>query len=206
MENRRIRLACLSDSPLLHTGFATVAKELYQGFHDAGMEVHVLGFMDSEHDYLHQLPYYFNPTTPMDELAHNTFGFFLRKVKPDVIFILTDPGNLVTYSSNIIHSMAATYLRNGREFVPPIVAYTPIEGVPLMGAHKSGFEFVKQTAGKLVFYTQTAQDNVRGMWPELAEGSYICHHGLDHADFKRYSDEDRQVLKELVGLDKYWHE
>lgn len=205
LENYRVRIAAMSDSPKLHSGFATVVSELYKGFHDADMELHVLGFMDSEHDYLHQLPYFFNPTTPLDELAHSTFAFFLRKVKPDVIFILTDPGNLAVYASAIIHANAATYLRNGREFVPPIVAYTPIEGMPLMENHKSAFEYVRQTAGKLVFYTETSRNNVRRMgWDDIAEDATVINHGLDHANFRRYSESERRTLRELVGLDKYF--
>lgn len=204
LENYRIRVAAMSDSPKLHSGFATVVERLYAGFHDAGMEVHVLGFMDAEHDFLHQFPYFFNPTTPLDELAHSTFGFFLRKVKPDVIFILTDPGNLAVYANGIVHNNAATYLRNGRDFIPPIVAYIPIEGTPLMDNHKASFEYVIQTGGKLVFYNNTAKGNVAAQWPEIAEQSYVVRHGLDHANFQRYSDEDRRILKELVGLGEYF--
>lgn len=203
--NTRVRVAAMSDSPKLHTGFGTVAEQLYEGFHNAGIELHVLGFMDFEHDYEHSLPYYFTPTTPMDELAHGTFSFFLKRVKPDIIFILTDPGNLVHYSERIVHAHASTYMRNGREFIPPIVAYTPIEGLPMMKSHKSGFDYVRQTAGKLVFYNDTARNNVRKMgWEDIADDAEVVHHGLDHGKFRRLPEDERQQLKELVGLDKYF--
>lgn len=202
--NNQIRIAAMSDSPKIVSGFGTVAREIYQGFHEAGYLLHALGFMDDQFDYEHVLPYYFDPTTLFDELGHSTFPMFLRKVKPDVIFILTDPGNLVRYVDGIVHNAAATYRRNGRDFVPPVVAYCPIEGTPLDGSFKHGFECVLQTAGRLIFYNQKAKDNVAAQWPEIAENADVVWHGSNHAPFRRYSDEERRILKELTGLDKHF--
>lgn len=202
--NNQIRIAALSDSPKIHSGFGTVVKELYQGFHDEGYLVHALGFMDSEYDYEHVLPYYFDPVNHFDELAHSTYPMFLRKVKPDIILIMTDPGNLVHYMDGIVHQQAATYQRNGREFIPPVVAYTPIEGTPMIKNFKLGFESVLQTGGRLIFYNETARKNVAKQWPEIAEQAAIVEHGLDHANFRRYSSEERRVLKQITGLDKYF--
>lgn len=202
--NRIIRVAAMSDSPKLHSGFGVVAAELYRGFHEAGMELHALGFMDMEHDYNHQLPYMFYPTTIFDDLAHQTYSFFLQRIKPDVIFILTDPGNLCMYAEGVVHKQKATYIRHGREFTPPIVAYTPIEGKPIMELDRRGFDCVMQTGGKIAVYNETALRTVERQFPDVAKHMAIVNHGLDHSNFRRYSDEERRELRKLVGLDDYF--
>lgn len=197
----KIRLAVIGDSPKLHTGFGTVLRQLCQGFHDAGMEVNVFGLLDPEEDYDKKLPYAFYPTTPMDQLGHGTFGFFLRKIKPDVVFMLSDPGGIHKYSHGIVNDKCCDIRRYGGEYIPPIVAYTPIEGKPMYDDHRKGFENV-QAVGKLVVYCNSAREMLQEQFPHIEPE--VVYHGLDHADFRQYPEEDRKNLRLMAGLDDFF--
>lgn len=200
--SKRIVIAAIGDSPKKFTGFGVVNKQVLLGFHEAGFEVHCLGLLDDQRDFEDSLPYAFIPTSPMDQLAHNTFGFFLRKVKPDVIFIITDPGNIGHYMHGIVENGAATYYRHGKEYTPPVVVYTPIENKPLRKHHAEGMRRVVALGGAVALYHQTAQDTVRAQFPDIP--TTVINHGLDHSPFERYSGEDRQMLRQLIGWDQYF--
>jgi glycosyltransferase involved in cell wall biosynthesis len=204
MLERQIRVACISDSPKLHTGFGTVVRQLYQSFLDAGLDIHVLGLHDHDEDEEMKLPYPFHPVPLLDDLAHRTYGFFLRKVKPDIIFILTDPGNAAMYLHGLIYKDQATQMRNGQKYVPPAVLYTPIEGTPIPNSHCEAVQMVHALNGSLVLYCNSAKEKLFEKYPQVVTPTYIVNHGANHANFRRYSDDDRKIARELVGLqDKF---
>lgn len=195
-----IKVAMLGDSAKRHTGFGTVNAQIAMGFHEAGYEVHMYGFLDNDTDSKGVLPYTFHPTPVLDDLGHRTFGLFLRKVKPDVIFILTDPGNLFIYTYEILNRNAATYTNEfGQEYIPPIVAYAPIEAAPMPEDHGEAMGMVKGMGGEVVVYCESAKRLVNAQFPGI--NPCIIPHGLDHANFRRYNDEDRHILRELIGWD-----
>lgn len=197
----KYKLAVIADSPKLHTGFGTVNAELCKGFHEE-FELFVLGLLD--HDINKgELPYTFFPVPPLDDLAHHTFSHFLRRVEPDAIFILTDPGNLYMYLHQIINRSVADFKRDGLDFTPTIISYTPIEGKPTPEAHADALRMVKQLNGTCVVYCDTARDVIINDVPDI-EPPEVVWHGLDHAPFRKYSDEDRKIIRELAGLEDYF--
>lgn len=198
----KIKVAVMSDSPKIHTGFGVVNERLCMGFHEAGFDVHAIGFMDTKPNSNGRLPYSFYPTTPFDELGHKTFGIALRRIEPDVIFILTDPGNLWYYMNPIATKLVADWNRDGRQYRPPVVSYTPIEGSPSPYSHGESLSLVEEQGGTCVMYCETARKVIIKEFPNLSPE--IVHHGLDHAPFQRYSDEDRKTLRRLVGLDNFF--
>lgn len=192
-------MAALSDSPKKQTGFGTVVAELYKGFHDAGAILTAYGFLDHEPDDKKTLPYNFRPTPFLDDLAHQTYGFFLRQIKPDVIFMLTDPGNIMMYLYGMVNNGQATYARDGKDFIPPVVAYTPIEGRPSPQSHGDALSLVQYLNGHVVVYCQSAKRAIQEQFPNIQPS--IVNHGLNHFSAQKYCDEDRKLLRKLVGLD-----
>ena len=88
------KIACISDSPKLTSGFANVAKPIYEGFVEAGFEIHVFGLMDDQPDSDKTLPYSFwHCDAGVDQLLPR----FLMQIQPDIIFMLCDPGAAIGY-------------------------------------------------------------------------------------------------------------
>lgn len=200
---KKIRMLAIGDSPKLHTGFGTVMKEICKGFHETDrVDVNVYGLLDFEEDYDFKLPYSFYPVFPMDDLGHARIGLIGRKVQPDIIFILTDPGNLHTYVDKIIVQNVMQLQRQGQDYIPPIVAYTPIEGFPFYKSHVIGFNLVKESGGEVCVYCNSAKELVDRMASHIEPT--VINHGLDHADFRRYSDEERTALRRMAGLDDFF--
>ena len=203
MSEKKIVLAVIGDSPKLHTGFGTVLGPLCKEFVAFGFEVHVLGLLDHDEDVEGKLPYDFDPVPQLDDLAHNTYSMWLRKVKPDVIFMLTDPGNAMLYLHGLVENRKGVQFRDGVAYFPPVVLYTPIEGTRISKSAIDGFDLLRRINGSLVVYCQAAKKAVQAAAPFLDE-VYVVYHGLDHADFRRYSDADRRMLRQMVGLDDYF--
>lgn len=199
---KKLKIAAFGDSPRQHTGFGNVMAQILMGFHEAGHDVHVYAFLDHEPDEKNEIPYNFFPTPHLDDLGHRTFSFFLRKIKPDIIFILTDPGNISMYLHGMIYKKASWFKREDDEwYVPPVVAYTPIEGWPVPEPHIEAFEMIKMLNGSLVVYCQSAREKILRKSPDLDLPIHVVNHGHDHADFRAYSLGDRQMLRELIGWD-----
>jgi len=171
-------------------------------WHDLGFEIYVYGFMDSLGDPEGIFPYSIQPTPPMDELGHHTCGFFLRKVKPDVIFILTDPGNIAPYAGQMYDTGIADWKRDGQDYRPPVVVYTPIESRPSPVLHGEGLYLVEELGGKVVVYCQSAKEMITDQFPDLRPD--VVFHGHDHAPFAQFKPEERKLLRRLAGLDDYF--
>lgn len=198
----RIKIAVLADSPKIHTGFGTVNERLCAGFHEAGFDVHAIGLLDHKKDTEKKLPYAFYPVAPMDDLGHKNFDVYIRKIQPNVIFILTDPGNLWNYIYPITTKPITNWFRDGRQYQPVVVSYTPIEGSPSPYSHGESLTMVEGMGGTTVVYCESARKMITKEFPNL--DPKIVWHGLDHAPFKKYSNEDRKILRKLVGLDDYF--
>lgn len=193
MLNDKIKLACLTDSPKLTTGFANVARMLLEGWHNHGFEVYSFGAMDMEPDMVGELPYSFWPSSPFDEMGHRTVALFLVNIQPDVIFIMFDPGNVDTFMEIIKALQDSGNLRKC-----PVVVYTPIEGVPIPGATAATISKIIERDGKVVLYSQKMIDLMNAQYPTLTPYLDWAHHGLDHAPFRKYSSDYRNYLRSLV--------
>lgn len=197
-------IASMGDSGKEHTGFGNVHHQIDLGFHKAGFIVNQLGFLDSEPDTEGKLPYTFFSTPKLDQLAHRTFSHFLRKVKPDLIFMICEPGNLEIYLKDIIERGVADYHKPGLDgfFRPPIISYSPIEGKPMLASHGVALEYVQATGGQVTVYHQSAYQTVKEQFPQI--DPIVVNHGLDHANFRPYEPEIRQRMRQAVGLDDYF--
>jgi glycosyltransferase involved in cell wall biosynthesis len=194
-ENKPV-IACIGDSPKITTGFGNVTKEIYFGFHQAGFIVHAFGFLDSELDEKNELPYTFWPCTPFDELGHSTISLFINKVKPDILFILCDPGNLAVFIDIIIETQKMFELKF------PVVAYQPIENLPISETFGEAFKKVQDTGGKVVAYSPEMAKLINIQYPEIKPE--FVYHGADHAPFKKYDAPYRKHLRNISGLDNYF--
>jgi len=197
----KIKIVCLSDSPKITTGFGSVAKEIYRGFYEAGFHMTVVGGLDEEPDSRGELPYKFVPVTSLqsDPVGHSAFVNVVTSVRPDIVWILTDPGNL-----RILLNLMTRHIpiRRDGQLAFPIVAYVPIEGRPLAEDFGAAFTMVQNSGGRVIVYCHSGVEAIKARFPHIHP--MVAFHGSDHAPFQRYSKEDRQLLRYLVGFDKYF--
>ena len=205
-----ITIAIMGDSPDIHTGFAVPVKEALKACCAEGWNIHVLAFMDPDRRDLKERnnpvvgeieghPYTKYHSFMFDDLWHQNWDKFLRFIKPDVVFIVTDPGNLYKYLYGMKHSKIKRKMPDGRWFTPPVVSYTPVENTPIPYHHRDAWELVQWLGGVPIVYCDTAAKMIRDQFPNIMPK--VARHGSDHADFKKYSDEDRRMLRRMVGLD-----
>lgn len=188
-----IRVFAISDSPRISTGFGNVAKQIYQGFHDAGWEVHALGMLDTEMDNKKELPYAFYPVL-IDMMGFGDLQLLLPRIRPDIVWIMIDPGNLLR------HIVELLKIKEESKLDFKIVAYPPVEGRPLSHFQIEALKEVMKH-GRLVFWTQSAVDIAREAG--IDNPDYV-HFGVDHAPFRKYPDDVKAKLKANVGLkDKF---
>lgn len=195
---QKIKIACISDSIRLTSGFANVARPIIYGFHEALMEVYAFGTMDTQYDFNRDIPFIFQPSNPYDEMGHRTVALFLVNVQPDVIFILFDPGNLDTFVQIILKLQETGNLKKC-----PIVAYTPIEGVPIPGSTAACFSRIIEAGGKVVLYSPKMIHLINKQYPDLTPNLEWAYHGLDHANFEKYDEVKRSQLREFVGWNDF---
>ena len=196
--NNQIRLASITDSPKITTGFGNVANALLKYFHQSGMDVHSLGTLDMSPDYEQVLPYLFFPAGILDDAQKimNTFLLFLTNARPDVIFMLYDPGTLGSY----LHAILDLQKRNLVKKVP-IVIYTPIEGIPVPINTAELFMDIHNLGGATILYSPGAVNTVVSQYPDLEGKLHWAHHGLDHANFYKYSNTARRLIRQSAGID-----
>lgn len=193
-----IKIACISDSPKVTTGFGNVSRMILDGFHKAGFEVYSFGTMDVNYDFKRELPYPFQPTSGFDEMGNREAAMFLVNVQPDVIFILFDPGSIMHYLGLVYAMMDSGNLRKC-----PIIAYMPIEGVPIPTATANLITRLEESGGKAVVYSPGMINLIQKQFPELKDVRW-AYHGLDHAEFKKISDSVRTELRKAVGWSDYF--
>lgn len=192
----------MGDSPKTHTGFAQVVGQFAQACHEADMDITVLGFLDHERDAEGKLPYKFLPVPHLDDLAHSTFGNKVSMIKPDFLLIVTDPGNLNIYLYYMLKRKMGWFKYDGHDAHPTVISYTPIEGWPVRSKHAEAIGLVQELGGTPVVYHEQAKEILQAQYPFIKPE--VVHHGLDHAEFTRYSDGDRKILRELAGLDDFF--
>jgi hypothetical protein len=186
-----MKIACISDSPKITSGFGNVANQIYLGLHEE-FEINVFGMLDWEPDVDKKLPYEFWPTSPMDPMGYNESLSFVQRINPDVVWIMTDPGNLIRWTASLLQ------LRDKFDYLHyKIFAYPPIEGTPVSPRYVEGFETILNDGGKVVLWCKAASDAVESQFglklPHV-------HFGSDHANFYRYTEEQRHKLRYLVNL------
>jgi len=187
-----MKIACISDSGKITSGFGNVAHQVYMGFHNAGFDFETFGMLDWEPDVYGKLPYRFWPTSPMDPMGYNESLMFVQRLNPDVVWIMTDPGNLIRWTASLLELQEKFEYLNFKIF-----AYPPIEGTPVSPRYVDGFRTILNTGGKVVLWGKAASDAVESQFglklPHI-------HFGSDHANFRKYTKEQRDKLRYLVNL------
>ncbi len=198
IENKRIRVAMVSDSPYFEelgvgvtSGFGNVAGQIARRFvEEPDIDLSVFGLYDPRMPKRSDnLPFDFFPPIA-DAGGTRSIPAYLQWAKPDVIFMLHAPGELLGWVQQFRALPGLTQ---------PIVAYFPIEGayrpnsavVPLMD--RLAFP---------VTYCKSGADLIKQFLPSK-EIPYV-YHGIDHADFKALNPSDREHIREVVGFkDKF---
>ncbi len=205
-EPRALTVLAICDNPLLTTGFASVSRPMLTAFADQGWNVHCLGVTGTQEDYFQELNFSLHSVNHLDvsRMGFDRVHELVTTIRPDIVWILIDPGNLANYMfaeqglMKILDDIEdGEYNRiKLKEF--KIVAYVPIEGKPLMSHMIKALKKVERN-GRVVFYTPVSAKSVREQWPTCPDR--FVYHGLDHAPFASYSQEDRQLLKNLIGFE-----
>jgi glycosyltransferase involved in cell wall biosynthesis len=187
LEDRKIRVAAIADSPRLTTGFAAVAREIYKGIlGQDDMELFVFGLMDHAYPLPEEkMPYAFRPSYPDDPQGKKTAPDFVRWCSPDVIFELYDPGGAMGH----VNALKAL----GNKI--PMVVYFPVEGYPIS---RAAYRLV-QAVDYPVTYCESGAKAIRKFFPN--SNVVVAPHGIDHEDFNPLDPKIRQKLRELVGWD-----
>lgn len=195
-----IVVATICDSAKLHSGFAQVSRPINEGFLKAGFDLYHFGILDWQPDINKELDYPFWPTSPFDPMGKEEVLRFVEQVKPDIVWIMIDPGNLLTYAINLIELNNSLKKKKRKTF--KILAYPPVEGKPLSLFQATAVKHIMQNGGEVVFWCDSAAREAQKWLPDY-NFEYI-YFGADHADFRPYTEAQRQMLRYKVGLDKYF--
>ena len=182
-----------SDSPLLTTGFANVAREIYKGLAEE-FDFQCFSSLDSSEPIHGELPYTRIPCNPSDPTGIDKFSYIAAKTKPDIIFLITEPGSMSLQMESLKRAF-------GSQKMSKVVNYCSVEGTPIGRDELNGFKFVEETGGRTIFWNKISLNKTIEQLPSLKHREFI-YFGLDHADFKKYSDESRQELRKAVGFNK----
>ncbi len=197
VQSKKPVLACISDSPLITSGFGVVNKQILDAAIKAGFDVHWL----AAHQYK---PVLYPGATiwnvpPHDPLGHQILALFLNETKPDVLFVHYDPGNV----DKILHVLIEMGYEN-----TPKVAFFPVEGIPLKAEHirlvhgtdiilNDGTPAIAKSAEIALTYCAsgaTVLQKVAGDRPR------VQRLGANHANFKPLEPALRAKLRELAGI------
>lgn len=195
-------IAIIGDSPFVTSGLARITEAAVRGFVQDGWRVAVLCVLDEhrrDNPWGESGPVWYYPVDAGDKLGHRTTLRFLDDVNPDCILLNHDPGTCFNRIYALKNSVwgCQDQQTGGIEWMTPIVAYMPIEGLPIPKDYLAAFANVTRAA------TWTAWGQ-----QELAKrGVYVDYIGLgaDHADFKPLPEPHRRRLRKLFGLDKYFN-
>lgn len=199
--NRRKKLAVISDAPPrkppygIYTGFGVVANQIVPGFTLEDLEVHYYAILDRIPARPNEFDFTYWPMSMNDLQGEQGLVEFLKNVRPDAIWTLYDPGNLQKY---LIFGELSFQAKTMDGNPIPTVVYFPVEGKPIPPYYADLVEYVGSRGGKAFTYCQSGANAMKEQF-SLKVG--VAHHGADHADFRLYAEEDRKMLRKLVGLD-----
>lgn len=183
------RIAVISDSPKVHTGFATVVRAVVSRLYDTSEYfISQYGLLDNQPDFNAEVPWVFIPTPALDDLGHRTYTSFIRAQKPDVVLIIQPPSNARRYNAILSEDCQV----GGKN--PKIVLYTPVEGSPLTRDSIDGIKM----ANKVVAYCENGRDIIKAMTGVEAA---VAYHGWDHEPWDKYEPDLRRKIKRLIHFD-----
>jgi glycosyltransferase involved in cell wall biosynthesis len=179
----KIKLVYVGDSPFINSGFGVVARSILTRLPRDEFDICVLGTMYPHHPESIEPYKVYRPVCKHDPMGFESMIEFIMEMNADVMFFIGDPGTLRTRFSN----MAPT----GQLGIKPQISYFPIEGLPLSAHH--------QHQARMAFDPVTYTKWGKQVFQDLGINVDFAYHGVDHADFRQFSEGDRQRLRELVG-------
>lgn len=187
-----IRVGMFCDSPFLPehgigvtTGFGMVARMLaLEILKHKDMHLSIYGLMDNK--YIHRttqrLPFDYYTPFGADIEGKQTLPHFVYAAKPDVLWALHAPGDLVTCLS--------AFRKLDNEM--PIVAYFPVEG---NGRINAAIPDLLNMVQYPVTYCQAGAEIIARYTDRTIDWAW---HGIDHAEFAPLSQKERARLREMV--------
>jgi len=196
--SRKPVMLVLNDSPRKKTGFAVVGNQIVPGFVDAGFDVYWYAILDDVDQSQGEFTFNLHRMDSDDLQGEHGLAAYIRRLNPDIIWAHYDPGNLYKYL--VLEKFGVRMFKNKNDVPIPIVALFPFEGSPAIESDGMMAQYVRQTGGKAFTYSPGCAKEFNRQFPDAeVEGEYL---GLDHADFRPYAEDDRRMLRQLVGLDE----
>lgn len=197
--DKPLKVAVITDAPppRRYTGFGVVGGQIVPGFVDAGFDVYYYAILDDIPAKANEFPYTYWNMAPTDPQGEKNLIRFLMEVKPDVVWSLYDAGNL--YKQFVFSELGLQARKPDGERIPTVI-YFPVEGKPIPPTFGLTVEYAQRSGGSAWTYCESGANVFNEQFdPVKVDG--FAHHGLDHADFRPYSEGDRKMLRRLVGLD-----
>jgi len=180
-----LKLAYLSDHPILTTGFGTVSYYLLQQFHALGMDVATMGIpyhlkIRKEQDRLFPFNVFSPPETDPYGLDH--LQDFLTREKPDIILICNE--------MNLTRTWISLIRKSG--ILVPVGVYRGVSADELTRVWREGLAEPDFT----IAYTHFAAEVIRRFTGRKCP---VLYHGVDRSLFFPYGEERRQALRRILG-------
>lgn len=189
---KRKKILVLTDSPMLHTGFARVGKEIFTALNRTGKyEIVCVGWFHQ--NTLEDITYPIWTTkknekgaiTQADKYGHKSFPGFVDKFKPDLVWTLGDMW--------MIDHVALAPNRKTFEWV----AYFPIDGEP----SPSKWGKIVENMDVAVAYGKYGMNVISKKAPK-ANLRYI-YHGVNTEIFKPFDEEViKKEKKTILGVEE----
>lgn len=186
----------MSDHSALHTGFATVSRNILRHLHSTGKyELAELGWFAPRRDTCLQenMPQWKVYTTDsssfvnadLDRYGKKSLPNVLSDFRPDILFTIGDEWmtNHATDHKNKFGYLTASYF--------------PIDSLPVFASWCETFKKPDAT----VMYGQWGIEVVRQRDPDFNPAGYI-YHGIDTSVFHPVSKEERDAMRKKMGLDE----
>jgi glycosyltransferase involved in cell wall biosynthesis len=185
------KILVVSDSPVLHTGFAVVARNICSHLVSTGhYELKVIGWYHRHSDEI--LPFEIIPTkrdsreiTERDRYSEMTFNEVVESYKPDLVLTIGDPW-MTDYAAR---------LRTSRSY--KLLSYMPIDGLPWSRSYVKVFS----QADKVVAYGQFGKKAMMEAGMEESKIEVIAH-GVDVETFRPMGDVVKKGIRKSFNACK----
>lgn len=189
------------DSAILHTGFATVARNVLSGLakmYPGQYEVAQLGLNHHPYaSYDHNI-YPFDIIMPYGSDPTSALRSYCEVFKPDLVIMNHD----LWITKFAVEDGALP----NRKF--PIAFYQPIDGVTITGGVPLSWQETIQKQDFTITYAEWARDAYLRVCPEMTDRISAISHGVDTKLFRpepqlKQSNNDDSILVGMVAMNQY---
>ena len=187
--NRKPKVLVMSDSSVLHTGFALVARKITTHLYESNnYEIKTIGwFHRNGSDTI--VPFEIIPTkqdnpsiAEQDKYAFQTYQEVVNSYNPDIVLAIGDPWM-------VEHTLLPPKQRKHK-----LIVYIPVDGFPMMHSWSQ----ILKNADTVVAYSEFGRDTMLEREKDL--NIVMINHGVDTELFKpREKEEYRDVKQSLTN-------